>query len=99
MSTDQITAKFSILTSDQVQQFIENYAERMVDDMDIKCLMQFVYDTIVENLSIQSPNDILEQISCCYDDETIEELLKSVTENDLASWTRRVNYLLDYRLH
>jgi hypothetical protein len=71
MSTDQITAKFSILTSDQVQQFIENYAERMVDDMDIKCLMQFVYDTIVENLSIQSPNDILEQISCCYDDETI----------------------------
>lgn len=85
MSTDQITAKFSILTSDQVQQFIENYAERMVDDMDTKCLMQFVYDTIVENLSIQSPNDILEQISCCYDDETIEELLESVTENDLAS--------------
>jgi hypothetical protein len=85
MSTDQITAKFSILTSDQVQQFIENYAERMVNDMDTKCLMQFVYDTIVENLSIQSPNDILEQISCCYDDETIEELLESVTENDLAS--------------
>ena len=85
MSTDQITAKFSILTSDQVQQFIENYAERMVDDMDTKCLVQFVYDTIVENLSIQSPNDILEQISCCYDDEIIEELLESVTENDLAS--------------
>lgn len=85
MSTDQITAKFSILTSDQVQQFIENYAERMVDDMDTKCLVQFVYDTIVENLSIQSPNDILEQISCCYNDETIEELLESVTENDLAS--------------
>jgi hypothetical protein len=41
--------------------------------------MQFVYDTIVENLSIQSPECILEQISCCYDDETIEELLESVT--------------------
>jgi hypothetical protein len=79
MNTDQISAKFSTFTSDQVQQFIENYAERMVDDMDIKCLMQFVYDTIVENLSIQSPDDILEQISCCYDDETIEELLESVT--------------------
>jgi hypothetical protein len=79
MNTDQISAKFSTFTSDQVQQFIENYAERMVDDMDTKCLMQFVYDTIVENLSIQSPDDILEQISCCYDDETIEELLESVT--------------------
>lgn len=79
MNTDQISAKFSTFTSDQVQQFIENYAEQMVDDMDTKCLMQFVYDTIVENLSIQSPEDILEQISCCYDDETIEELLESVT--------------------
>ena len=79
MNTDQISAKFSTFTSDQIQQFVENYAERMVDDMDTKCLMQFVYDTIVENLSIQSPDDILEQISCCYDDETIEELLESVT--------------------
>lgn len=56
-----------------------NYAERIVDDMDTKCLMQFVYDTIVEDLSIQSPDDILEQISCTYNDETIEELLESVT--------------------
>lgn len=79
MTDDKITQQFNTLTSDQVQQFIENYAERMVDDMDTKCLMQFVYDTIVENLSIQSPDDILEQISCCYDDETIEELLESVT--------------------
>lgn len=79
MNTDQISAKFSTFTSDQIQQFVQNYAERMVDDMDTKCLMQFVYDTIVENLSIQSPDDILEQIFCCYDDETIEELLESVT--------------------
>lgn len=76
---DQISTKFAALSNDQLRQFIENYAEKMVDDMDTKCLMQFVYDTIVENLSIQSPDDILEQISCCYDDETIEELLESVT--------------------
>jgi hypothetical protein len=79
MTTDQIAAKFNTFTPDQIQQFVENYAERMVDDMDTKCLMQFVYDTIIENLNIQSPEDILEQISCCYDDETIEELLESVT--------------------
>lgn len=79
MNNDQITAKFNTLTSDQIQQFVENYAERIVDDMDTKCLMQFVYDTIVENLNIQSPDDILNEISCVYDDETIEELLESVT--------------------
>lgn len=76
---DQITAKFNTFTPDQIQQFVENYAERIVDDMDTKTLMQFVYDAIVENLNIQSPDDILEQISCVYDDETIEELLESVT--------------------
>jgi hypothetical protein len=79
MDTDQITAKFNTLTNDQVQQFIENYAERIVDDMDTKCLMQFVYDTIVENLSIQAPDDILNEVSCVYDDDIVEELIESVT--------------------
>lgn len=79
MNTNQITAKFNTLTSDQIQQFVENYAERIVDDMDTKTLMQFAYDAIVENLNIQSPDDILEQISCVYDDEIVEELLESVT--------------------
>jgi hypothetical protein len=76
---DQITQQFNSLTGDQVQQFIENYAERCVDDMDTKCLMQFVYDTIVENLSIQSSHDVLEQISGVYDDAVIQELIGSVT--------------------
>lgn len=79
MNTDQITAKFNTLTTDQIRQFVENYAERIVDDMDTKTLMQFAYDAIVENLEIQSPDDILEQISCVYDDETVQELLESVT--------------------
>ena len=77
--SDKITEQFNSFTSDQVKQFIENYAERMVDDMDIKCLMTFMYDAIVENLNIQSRDDILEQISCTYDDETVQELIESVT--------------------
>ena len=84
MTTDQITAKFSTLTNDQIHEFVENYAERIVDDMDTKCLMQFVYDTIVENLNIQSPDDILEQVSCVYDDDIVEELIESVTPWQLA---------------
>ena len=76
---DLNTAKFNALSPEQMQQFVENYAVRMVDSMDTDRLAQFVYDTIVENLSIQTPEDVLEQISCCYDDETIEELLESVT--------------------
>ena len=79
MNTDQITAKFATLSSDQIQQFVENYAERIVDDMDTKTLMQFAYDVIVENLGIQSPDDILNEVSCVYDDDIVEELIESVT--------------------
>jgi predicted RNA-binding protein Jag len=76
---DQIATKFATLTSDQIQQFVENYAERIVDDMDTKTLMQFAYDVIVENLNIQSPDDILNEVSCVYDDDIVEELIESVT--------------------
>jgi hypothetical protein len=80
-NNDPITQQFNSLSGDQVQQLIENYAERCVDDMDTKCLMQFVYDTIVENLSIQSHHDVLDQISGVYDDEIIQELIESVTSD------------------
>lgn len=76
---DQIATKFAELSNDQIQQFVENYAERIVNGMDIRSLTQFVYDAIVENLNIQSPDDILNEVSCVYDDEIVEELIESVT--------------------
>ena len=76
---DQIATKFATFTPDQIHQFVENYAERIVDDMDVKTLMQFAFDVIVENLNIQSPDDILNEISCVYDDDIVEELIESVT--------------------
>ena len=84
MTDDKITQQFNTLTSDQVQQFIENYAERIVDDMDVKCLMQFVYDTIVDDLKDMSSEYLLEEISNVYDDEIVEELINSVTVEELA---------------
>ena len=76
---DQIATKFATLSNDQIHQLVENYAERIVDDMDTKTLMQFAFDVIVENLNIQSPDDILGEISCVYDDDIVEELIDSVT--------------------
>ena len=67
------------LTSQQLDQLIDNYAERIVDDMDVKCLMQFVYDTIVENLRGKDEEDVLNEISYVYDEDVIQELIESVT--------------------
>jgi len=67
------------LTSQQLDQLIDNYAERIVDDMDVKCLMQFVFDTIVENLRGKDEEDVLTEISYVYDEDVIQELVESVT--------------------
>ena len=79
MTTDELYAKYESLDSDQIREFVDAYAERIIDDMDTKCLMQFVYDTITENLMIQEPKEILEEVFCVYDEETVAELIESVT--------------------
>jgi hypothetical protein len=67
------------LTSQQLDQLIDNYAERIVDEMDLKCLMQFVFDTIVENMSHLNEEDVLNEIANVYDEDVIQELVESVT--------------------
>jgi hypothetical protein len=67
------------LTSQQLDQLIDNYAERIVDEMDVKCLMQFVFDTIVENLRGKDEEEVLGEISYVYDEDVIQELIESVT--------------------
>jgi len=68
-----------MLTSDQLDQLIDNYAERIVDEMDVKCLMQFVYDSIAENLRGKDEEEVLGEIAYVYDEDVIEELIESVT--------------------
>lgn len=66
------------LTDNQLDQLIDNYAERIVDDMDVKCLMQFVFDTIVENLRGKDEEEVLGEIAYVYDEDVIEELIEGV---------------------
>ena len=67
------------LTSEQLTQLVENYAERIIDEMDTKTLMQFAYDTIVDNMMNMGEEDVINEISCVYDDETLQQLVESVT--------------------
>ena len=79
MTTEELYAKYESLNADQIREFVDAYAERIIDDMDPKSLMQFVFDTITENLIIQGPNEILEEVFCVYDEEVVEELIDSVS--------------------
>lgn len=45
---------------------ISDYAEQVVDDMDLKTLVQLAYDVICENMEKMSDNDIVEEVNNCY---------------------------------
>ena len=80
MTTEELYAKYESLNAEQIRKFVDAYAERCVDDMDIKCLMQFVFDVMTENLMIQGPQQIFEEVCYIYDEETVAELIESVVE-------------------
>ena len=67
------------LTSQQLDRLVEKYAERCVDDMDTKCLMQFVYDAICENMYYMNEEDVLDTIANVYGEDVIQELIAEVT--------------------
>ena len=63
------------LTTEQLDELKCNYAEMVVDDMDLKTLMIMAYDVIVENLKDYSEEDMKEEIVELYDEEILEELM------------------------
>ena len=65
------------LTSQQFDDLVSLYAEKLVDGMDLKTMEQFVYDTIVNNAECLSEEDLLNEVSNYFDDE-LPEMLSSI---------------------
>jgi len=63
------------LTAEQLDELKCNYAQMIVDDMDLKTLMIMAYDVIVENLKDYDEEDMKEEIVELYDEEILEELM------------------------
>ncbi len=54
------------------EQLIADYAQQIMDGMDMKTMECFVYDTLVENLSAYSDEQLVEEVA-----EYNPELLQS----------------------
>lgn len=65
------------LTSQQFDDLVSLYAEKLVDGMDVKTMEQFVYDTIVQNVDCMSQEDLINEVANYFDDE-LPEMIKSV---------------------
>ena len=60
-----------------------DYAELIVDGMDIENLRQFATENITESLSNLSFNDIKEDITNEFGEETLEELITNNTNTEV----------------
>ena len=57
------------LTSAQRDELIEQYVELVVDNMDVKSMMQFITDTLKDVYNDYSDEELKCQIECTYDEE------------------------------
>ena len=68
------------LSNDQLHKLIEAYAIEVVDSMDVRDLCAFAIDTICDNMDGMSEKDLLEELGHYYDEEVLNELIESITE-------------------
>ena len=67
------------ITSKQHNDIAEQFAELVVDGMDMKTLVQYVYDDLIEYYEKLDSNELREQVDE-YDEDLYDELLDNVTQ-------------------
>ena len=67
------------LTSLQKDELIEQYADLIVDGMDMKDLISYVTNDITDFLEKLTDSELKEEISLTMDEETYDELVDNVT--------------------
>lgn len=65
------------LTPAQLDEVIEQYCNRVVDEMDTKSMEQMLYDLLLESFSQSNENDMEELICSIYGEEYYKELVES----------------------
>ena len=67
------------LSDPQLAQLIDNYANHVIDGMDMDTLVQFAYDSLVAEFNKYTETELLSEIEELYDTEVLNDLLESVT--------------------
>ena len=69
------------LNSNQRNQIAEQFAELVVDGMDIKTMEQYIFDNMMEYFSKLTADELEEEVYN-HDEELWEELVDNVTNTD-----------------
>ena len=65
----------NIMNESDLQQLKENYANMIIDGMDMDSLCQMAFDLLMDAYKDCSENDIKEEILDLYDEEMLESLM------------------------
>lgn len=69
------------LSNDQIRKLVSIYAERVVDNMDVRDLCAFAIDTICDNMTDYNESELMEELSHYYDDDELDEIVESVKQS------------------
>ena len=65
------------MTLNQIDQLKNDYAEMIVEGMDMNSLITFAVESIEQNLKDYDLNDIKEEIIDCYGEDVLSDMLSS----------------------
>ena len=66
------------LTEPQFAELIENYANHVIDGMDMDTLIQFAYDSLVAEFNKYTEAELIAEVQELYGEELVNDLLESV---------------------
>lgn len=72
------------LTPEQLNDLVEKYCNRVVDEMSTKEMEQMVYDLLVDSFAHESEKDMEALICSIYDEEYYQQLVEDVTAEQPA---------------
>ena len=75
------------LTPQQLDEVIEKYCDRVVDEMDTKSMEQMLYDLLVDSFQSASQHDMEDLITSIYDEEYWQDLVEDVTQEKVSQDT------------
>ena len=93
------------LTAGQQDELISAYAELIVDSMDNQSLEEFVYQTLIEDYTNLSHDELLEDIELTMDDVVLEELINNIGDvevidnNSTQSYSLNDNETISFPVH
>ena len=73
------------MNNDQLDKLKEDYANLIVDGMDMNTLITFAVETIIHNMEMWDEEDVKGEIVDLYGEETLNDLLPEINVSELET--------------